>query len=182
MEVEFCTSNPGKLREARGILAPYGLTVRSLRRRLPEPQADSLEEVVRAKLAAVPPNPIPRFVEDSGLFLTGLGGFPGVYSAYIYRIWEFAPILELLRRRPRDAVFRTVAGVRRGTTVRYFLGECHGTITARPRGTLGFGFDPIFQPNGSARTFAEMRPEAKWAISHRGQALRAVGEFLARSP
>ena len=178
MDVDFCTTNPGKLREARGILGEFGLRVHALRRRLPEPQADSLEEVVRAKLAAVPSRPRPWFVEDSGLFLDGLGGFPGVYSAYIYRIWGFDPILELLQRRPRSARFRTVAGVRRGRTVRYFVGECAGTIAERPRGSQGFGFDPIFIPSGSSRTFAEMAPAEKGAISHRGQALRAVGNFL----
>ncbi|MCI4318108.1 MAG: non-canonical purine NTP pyrophosphatase [Thermoplasmata archaeon] len=178
MDVDFCTSNLGKLREARGILGEYGLRVRPLHRKLPEPQADTLLEVVRAKLAGVPSRPHPVLVEDSGLFLEGLAGFPGVYSAYIYRIWGFPPILELLRRRPRGAVFRTVAGVRRGRVVRYFVGECRGTLAAAPRGSHGFGFDPLFIPVGSTRTFAEMAPAEKWTISHRGRALRSVGEFL----
>lgn len=178
MDLAFVTSNPGKVAEAKGILGPYGIRVRPVKRVLPEPQADTLEEVVAAKLAALPPRRTPQLVEDSGLFLDGLAGFPGVYSAYVYRIWRFDPILELLRRRPREATFRAVAGVRLGRRTWTFPGECRGTIASRPKGSYGFGFDPIFRPEGARRTFAEMEPEAKWAVSHRGRALRSVGEFL----
>lgn len=178
MDLDFLTSNPGKIAEARGIFEPLGIRVRPVRRVLPEPQADDLETVVRAKLAAVPPNGRYQLVEDSGLFLDGLGGFPGVYSAYIYRIWKFEEILELLRDRPRTAVFRTVAGLQKGRRRRLFVGECRGSISRAPRGTRGFGFDPIFVPTGSRRTFAELAPAEKWAISHRGRALRAVGQYL----
>lgn len=178
MDLDFLTSNPGKIAEARGIFEPLGIRVRPVRRVLPEPQADDLESVVRAKLAAVPPNGRYQLVEDSGLFLDGLGGFPGVYSAYIYRIWKFEEILELLRDRPRTAVFRTVAGLQKGRRRRLFVGECRGSISRAPRGTGGFGFDPIFVPTGSRRTFAELAPAEKWAISHRGRALRAVGQYL----
>jgi XTP/dITP diphosphohydrolase len=181
MDVEFLTSNAGKVREAQGILAPYGIRVRPVRRSLPEPQADDLETVVRAKLAAVPPSDRPQLVEDSGLFVPALIGFPGVYTAYIYRIWKFDLLLELLERRPRTALFRTVAGLRQGRTERLFLGECRGSLARAARGEHGFGFDPIFVPEGSRRTFAEMEEEAKWTVSHRGRALRAVGEYLTRS-
>jgi XTP/dITP diphosphohydrolase len=121
-----------------------------------------------------------QLVEDSGLFLDGLSGFPGVYSAYIYRIWKFEEILELLRHRSRTATFRTVAGVQRGSRRAYFVGECRGSIARAPRGSHGFGFDPIFVPQRSRRTFAELEPVEKLRISHRGKALHAVGEYLRR--
>lgn len=178
MDLWFATSNPGKLREANAAFSPHGIRVRPVRRALPEPQADTLEEVLRAKLAALPPRSEPQLVEDSGIFLEGLGGFPGVYSAYAYRTLGLSGILRALGRARRGALFRTVAGVRIGQRTWRFVGESRGSIVRRPRGTGGFGYDPIFRPIGNRRTFAEMRPEEKLAVSHRGRAFRAVAEFL----
>ncbi len=161
------------------MLAGYGLRVRWQRRTLPEPQAESLKEVVRSKLDAVRTIPGTVLVEDSGLFVPSLQGFPGVYSAPILKLWGFGPLLELLRSRPRAAYFEAVAGVRAGGTVRYFSSRVHGTIAKAARGHHGFGYDPIFVPTGWSRTFAEGSPEAKNAISHRGRAIRKVGRFLA---
>jgi XTP/dITP diphosphohydrolase len=174
--VTFVSTNPGKVREVRAILAPYGLAVRWKRRELPEPQADRIEDVVRAKLDAVADVPGLVMVEDSGLFIPSLGGFPGVYSAHILRIWKFRPILELMRTRPRGAYYRSVVGVRRGRRRWQFAGEVTGAIAARPAGSGGFGYDPIFIPTGWRRTFAEGTAEEKHAISHRGRSVRQVGE------
>jgi XTP/dITP diphosphohydrolase len=181
MDVTLVTTNPGKLAEVRSVLAPFGVRVVAKRRKLPEPQADSLREVARAKLASVADLKGWVLVEDSGLFIPSLGGFPGVYSAYIYRIWGLDPILELLRHRPRAAVFRTVAGLRRGRREWLLTGECRGTIRRARKGTGGFGFDPIFMPEGSLRTFAEMTREEKSRVSHRARAVRSVGRVLAAS-
>jgi XTP/dITP diphosphohydrolase len=177
--VTFVSSNPGKAREVREVLGEFGVEVRWRRRELPEPQADDLETVVRAKLAAAPPIPGWVLVEDSGLFVPSLGGFPGVYSAHFLRIWRFGPMLELLRRRDRAAYFRTVAGLRRGARTLTFSGEVHGSIAPAPRGRHGFGFDPIFVPDGWTRTFGEVEAPLKDAISHRARAIRGVGRFLA---
>jgi XTP/dITP diphosphohydrolase len=178
MDVAFHTTNDGKFREVREILAEFGIRVQRRSGPLPELQADSLEEVVRGKLAAVRRSRGYTLVEDSGLFLAALRGFPGVYSAYVYRTLGFDPLLEWLKSRPRDALFRTVAGVRRGTRTWFFEGETRGTIADRPRGSAGFGFDPIFVPEGSAETYAEMPPESKSRVSHRAKAMRAVGRML----
>ena len=180
MDLAFVTSNPGKVREAREILRPFGITVRPVRRVLPEPQADDLSTVVRAKLRAVPPSPRATLVEDSGIFLDDLGGFPGVYSAYAFRTLGLSGLLRLLPGRGRRATFRTVAGIRSGAVLRYFVGECRGRIAPSPRGRHGFGFDPIFVPDGERRTFGEMEPGEKLAISHRGRALTAAGSWLVR--
>ena len=179
MDARFVTSNAGKFREVRALLAPFGIRVAWVRRTLPEPQADGLAPVVRAKLQALPPHRTPTIVEDSGLFIQALHGFPGVYSAHVYRIWGFGPLLELLRRRPRGAVFRTVAGVRRDGEIRLFSGECRGRIALRAKGNGGFGFDPIFEPAGTGRTFAELPPGEKNLRSHRARAFRKVGDYLA---
>ncbi|HTW39473.1 MAG TPA: non-canonical purine NTP pyrophosphatase [Thermoplasmata archaeon] len=179
-DVTFVSTNPGKAREVREVLAPFGLRVRWVRRELPEPQADRLEDVLAAKLDAVGDLPGYVLVEDSGLFIPSLRGFPGVYSAHILRIWKFGPILELLRHRPRGAYYRAIAGLRCGSRRWTFSGEVRGTIARRPAGTGGFGYDPIFVPRGWDRTFAQGTAAQKNAISHRARAIRQVGEHFAR--
>ncbi len=179
--VTFVTTNPGKYREVRELLRPYGIRVRWKRRTLPEPQAAELEEVVRSKLGAVRDVAGYVLVEDSGLFIPSLQGFPGVYSAHFYALWRFGPILELLKRRDRKASFRAVAGLRRGRRTWLFPGEVRGRIASRPAGAHGFGYDPIFIPEGETRTFVQISAAAKIERSHRSQALHAVGRMLARS-
>jgi len=177
----FVTTNAGKYREVRELLRPYGVRVRWKRRSLPEPQTPKLETVVRSKLAAVRDLAGYVLVEDSGLFIPSLQGFPGVYSAHFYDLWRFGPLLELLRTRNRTASFRAVAGVRRGRRIWLFPGEVRGRIAARPAGAHGFGYDPIFIPDGRTRTFGQMSSAEKNQLSHRSQALHAVGRMLARS-
>ncbi|HTP53458.1 MAG TPA: non-canonical purine NTP pyrophosphatase [Thermoplasmata archaeon] len=180
LDVTFVSTNPGKFCEVRDVLAPFGLRARWKRRTLPEPQASGLEEVVAAKLDAVRDVPGYVVVEDSGLFIPSLAGFPGVYSAHFLEIWRFGPMFELLRRRDRSAYFRTVAGVQHRGRRWTFSGEVHGAIARRPAGRHGFGYDPIFVPDGWHRTFGQAPAEAKNEISHRAVAMRKVGAFLAR--
>ncbi len=176
--VTFVSRNPGKFREVRDVLGEYGLEVRWSRRELPEPQAETLEEVVAAKLDAVQELPGYVLVEDSGLFIPSLRGFPGVYSAHFLDVWRFGPIFELLRHRPRGAYFQTVAGLRKGRRRWTFVGEVHGAIASRPAGRHGFGYDPIFIPRGWDRSFGQVPAERKNAISHRARAMRKVGAAL----
>lgn len=182
IDVTFVSTNPGKVREVRELLEPFGVRTHWRRRALPEPQAETLEEVVRSKLSAVRDLSGFVLVEDSGLFIPSLGGFPGVYSAHFLQTWKFGPILELLEKRSRRAYFRTVAGLQRGSRRWVFVGEVHGRIADRPRGRHGFGYDPIFVPNGGRRTFAETPSVEKNALSHRARAIRKVGELLERAP
>jgi len=182
VEVAFVTTNPGKFREAQAILGQRGVRVRWLRRSLHEPQSDDLAEVARSKANDVRGVRGYVLVEDSGLFIPSLRGFPGVYSAHFLRIWGFPPILELLRHRRRAAVFRSVAVLRRGKSSRTFVGEVEGTIARRPSGHQGFGYDPIFVPKGYRATFASLPGSVKNAISHRSRALDQVGAFLSSGP
>jgi XTP/dITP diphosphohydrolase len=177
--VTFVSTNAGKYREVRELLRPFGLRVRWKRRTLPEPQTAKIEEVVRSKLNAVRDVTGWVLVEDSGLFIPSLSGFPGVYSAHILDIWGFGPLFELLKRRPRAASFRAVAGLRRGRRIWLFAGEVRGTIAPRAAGKNGFGYDPIFIPEGGTRTFAQIPVAEKNERSHRSQALRAAGQLLA---
>jgi len=178
--VDLVSSNPGKLREIREILGARGYRVRWVRATLPELQAESLAEVVRGKLAALPPSDHPQLVEDSGLFVGSLGGFPGVYSAYAYRTLGLAAILELVGAHPRAAEFRTAAGVRVGGWSRVVEGRCPGTVADGPRGRHGFGYDPIFIPRGSDRTFGELPRREKNRLSHRALAMQRIADLLDR--
>jgi XTP/dITP diphosphohydrolase len=174
MRLLFATSSADKLREAREILGPLGLEIGWRRRRLPELQADTLKEVVAAKLAAAPRTRPPVLVEDSGLFVAALNGFPGVYARQALETIGLQGILRLLKGRGRQARFATVAGIRwRGRTW-FSEGTIAGRIADAPRGQGGFGYDPIFIPVGERRTFAELGAEGKHAYSHRARALRAV--------
>ncbi len=178
-DLTFVSTNPGKAREIAAVLEPFGVRVKWYRRELPEPQAATLEEVVAAKLDAVRDISGRVLVEDSGLFIPSLRGFPGVYSAHFLRIWKFGPIFELLESRPRRAYFRTVAGLQEGRRRAMFVGEVRGSISDRARGRHGFGYDPIFIPDGWDRTFGEAPAEAKNGISHRARAVRKVGAAIA---
>lgn len=179
--VRFYTGNPGKVREARATLAPFGFQVRHGRKDFVEPQADSLEEVARAKLAQAPLGRELVMVEDAGIFVESCRGFPGVYSAYVLRTLGPGGLLRLVRGPDRRATFVAVIGVRWPSgKVRLFRGESRGRLSTRVRGEHGFGFDPVFIPQGATRTFAEMELEEKREVSHRARALKAMVRFLAR--
>jgi XTP/dITP diphosphohydrolase len=178
MRLTFVSTNGGKYREVRAVLREYGVAANWSRQSLPEMQSAGLEEVVREKLEEIRRVRGYGLVEDSGLFLPGLRGFPGVYSAYVYDTIGLEGVLRLLRGRSRKAVFQTVAGLRHGGRRWFFVGRCRGRIADRERGSGGFGYDPIFIPENTGRTFAEMTFAEKNQRSHRARAIRKVGEFL----
>jgi XTP/dITP diphosphohydrolase len=119
----------------------------------------------------------PVVVDDSGLFVDALGGFPGPYSAYVEdtvgveRVWKLTE-----REENRRAQFRGVIAYYDGVRAQTFEGAVPGRIVA-PRGEGGFGYDPIFEHEGE--TLAEMSTERKNAISHRGRALAKFADWLA---
>ncbi len=196
MNILFATANPGKLREVRGRLEPLGHSVELLSSRAPdatliEPQADDLRIVCEAKLAQALTH-VQRIglaaeavdavlVEDAGLFIDSLGGFPGVYSAFVHGTVGLTGVLRLMRpfeASERTAAFRCVIGLATDAGVSLHEGECTGRITEMERGAGGFGYDPIFVPDGVDSTFAEMSDEEKMSMSHRGRALDALQASL----
>jgi XTP/dITP diphosphohydrolase len=179
--ITFATGNEGKLAEARAQLEPLGFEVEASGEGYPEIQADTLEAVARFGLEHLAGELSEPFVlEDAGLFVDGLEGFPGVYSSYAFATIGNEGILDLLAgREDRRARFRSVVGLREDGAARTFVGEVEGTITKTPRGDGGFGFDPIFQPEGRERTFAEMSQDEKVETSHRSRSLDALTEHLA---
>ncbi len=179
MRLAFVTSNPGKLEEAREYLAPLGIEVYQLKVDYPEIQADSLEEVAEYGVGWLAERiGGPFFLDDSGLFIPALNGFPGVYSAYVYRTLGINGILKLMRGiGDRRAYFKSVIAYWDGD-IHFFEGRVDGVIIEKPRGSGGFGFDPIFSPTGFDLTFAEMTTVEKNRVSHRGRALRGFATWL----
>jgi XTP/dITP diphosphohydrolase len=180
-EVWFATSNKHKFEEARYALRQFGIIPRQLPTKGVEIQSDDVKEIARrAALGAFMSARRPLFVEDTGLFVTSLNGFPGPYAAFVNRTIGPASILNLMKGvGRRDAEFVSAIAFCRGSSrVRVFTGRLKGEITRTMRGSNGFGFDPIFMPTGSDRTLAEMSLEEKAAISHRSLALWALGTWL----
>jgi XTP/dITP diphosphohydrolase len=181
MKILFATGNPGKLKEVRALFATLGHEVEQLEDDCPEIQADTLEEVVDAALKWLwDRHHVPIIIDDSGLFIDSLGGFPGVYSAYVLKTLGCPGILKLVDGfENRGAEFRCCAGYvdADGRTISR-SGVSRGRIIAEMRGSEGFGFDPIFAPEGHELTFAELDLDVKNRISHRGRAFAMLVDAM----
>ena len=183
-ELRFITGNPGKVQELQHLLASQGITVVQDDQGYPEIQADSLEEVAAAGAEHLIAAGVkaPFVLEDAGLFVSALRGFPGVYSRYALDTIGYAGILRLMRDvelELRTATFQAcLTHVAADGTITHHHGACKGRIADQAAGRGGFGFDPVFIPDGHDRTFAEMTPEEKGALSHRGAAARAFVGWL----
>ncbi|MFO7791655.1 MAG: XTP/dITP diphosphatase [Candidatus Saliniplasma sp.] len=173
------TSNKGKYNEYKDKLSRF-YEVEMLNIDYPEIQADYLEEVVEYALEDLKEYS-PLIIDDSGLFVERLNGFPGVYSSYVMRTLGCDGILSLLENSNfRKARFECVIGFI-GEETELFTGESRGYITKKKKGTKGFGYDPIFRPEGRDQTFAEMRTKEKNNISHRGNAIDKLLTYLSES-
>jgi len=174
--IYFATSNLGKVKEAQAILGE----VEQVRVDYEEKRGESCEEVVRAAISGVFAEVgKPVFIEDSGLFIDGLGGFPGTYSAYVFKRLGCGGILKLLGGKDgRSAKFISSIAYQEPSS-EPFVATCsvQGTISMGMRGESGFGYDPVFIPDGQDLTFAEMGEE-KNRISHRWLALQKLRNHL----
>lgn len=171
----FVTHNSGKFREAEAKLKSLGVKLQQYKEGYPEIQADTLEEVAFFAVKYLETRfSSPFFLEDAGLFIDALNGFPGVYSAYVFRSIGCEGILKLLEGiDERTAFFKSVIAYKEpGDKPLFFQGVCRGTIAYEKRGNHGFGYDPIFIPEGSIETFGEMEVEVKNSYSHRGRSLQ----------
>lgn len=181
MKILFETGNSGKLREVRTKFAPLGIEVQQLDDEYPEIQTDSLEDVVRSGLKWLwERHEKPIIIDDSGLFIEALGGFPGVYSAYVFKTLGIDGVLKQMDGlEDRRAEFRCCAGyVDACGRVITRIGKCPGKIMHKKLGSDGFGYDPIFMPDGYSQTFAELDMESKNQISHRGRAFDALASEI----
>jgi XTP/dITP diphosphohydrolase len=185
MKALFATGNPGKFKEVKAVFSKYGIELERLDDEYPEIQSDTLEDVVDWGLGWLwERHRRPIIIDDSGLFVRSLGGFPGVFSAYVFMSIGCEGIIKLLEgEEDRSAAFRCCAGFSaqdgRKTIV---IGSAEGCIIDEKRGTGGFGYDPVFVPEGEQRTFAQMTLEEKNSMSHRGRAFAKLAEVLKRNP
>jgi XTP/dITP diphosphohydrolase len=195
--IAIASRNAGKIREIRSICADWPvewITADEHEGQWPdvEETGASYLENARLKARAVAASVgVPAVADDSGIEVDALGGAPGPRSARY--AGERATDEQNLRM-----LIRAVAGVpAAGRTARYRCvavlawpdgpevwaeGTCEGSLVSKPRGTGGFGYDPIFVPAGWDETMAELSPEEKERISHRGRAFRALREMVGRSP
>lgn len=178
----FLTKNKHKIQEAENILNKYNISVNPIPPNVEkiEIQSANLEEIVNyAALHAIKQNICNFFVEDAGLFIDSLNGFPGPYSSYVFKTIGNVGILKLMERESnRRAYFQSTVGLCFNGELYLFTERVYGLIADEMRGDKGFGFDPIFIPDGYDKTFAEMDINEKNHLSHRGKALRKMAMFI----
>ncbi len=184
----LATHNPGKLSEISALLSPYGLLIGSsgnLGLEEPEETEDTFSgnALLKARFVSSKTGHI-ALADDSGLVVPALNGQPGVYSARwggIEKNQQLAnkKVIDLLQDKPRNAHFVCfLAIVWPNGDEMTFEGKSHGFLTWPERGELGFGFDPIFIPNGDSRTYGEMTKLEKSQTSHRSQAFAKFKDQL----
>ncbi len=186
----IASGNQGKLREFRDLFSGSGIELVGFDTEVDE-VGETYAENARLKAdAAAQRSGLPSLGDDSGLEVEALDGFPGVRSARVAPTPEarIANVVARLEGRPRPwrARFVCVLALSApGEMTRFFEGDCHGELVPEPRGTQGFGYDPIFEVAGTGRTFGEMSSEEKQRHSHRAAAVRALlasGVLVAVSP
>jgi len=178
----LATGNIHKFNEARLVLDDFGLSTVMLNIKTLEIQADDVENIAKASaIDAVKKCHLPIIVEDAGLHIYALNGFPGPYSSYIFRTIGTKGILKLMKDvEKRNASFDSVIVFHspERKSPKCFHEKVKGEIAKKRRGFKGFGFDPIFLPReGGGKNFAEMSTTEKNIYSHRAKALRKFAEW-----
>jgi XTP/dITP diphosphohydrolase len=176
--VFFATGNIHKFNEARSTLTELDIAVGMLRVKDTEIQSDNLKEIAQTSAQdAFKRCHLPIIVEDAGLFIDALNGFPGPYAAYVYKTIGNKGLLKLMENvENRKALFQSAIAYcdNEAEAPVVFEGEAKGEITVNEQsgcGRSGFGFDPIFKPAGNEKTFAEITLEEKNSFSHRAKAM-----------
>lgn len=183
----IATHNRGKLAEMEDLLRPFGVKAISAGAfGLSEPEETGVTFEANAELkarAAATASALPALADDSGLVVSGLGGAPGIYSArWAGEAKDFSVAMarverELQGKSDRRAHFVAVLALAwPDGHVETFHGEVHGSVVFPPRGTRGFGYDPIFLPEGQTETFGELDPTVRMRVSHRAVAFAKLAE------
>ena len=160
----------------------HGYELEHIKTTYPEIQADTIDETIVPGLRWLMERyNRPMMIDDSGLFIDALKGFPGVYSAYVFKTVGCDGILKLMRDvKDRRARFECCIGfMMPGGEPSTCKGIAKGSISMERAGTGGFGYDPVFVPEGYAKTYAQIEISEKNKISHRGL---AIGQFIKRLP
>jgi len=185
----LASGNPHKIEELKQMIQPLGIELKST---LDFPDAHEVEEdqpdlkgnALKKARYWFEETGIPSLADDTGLEVDALKGAPGVYSAryagenVTYEENVEKLLREMERKSDRKARFRTVIAFLDGSEEYLFEGVCEGEITMKRKGKKGFGYDPVFQPEGYKQTFAELSAEEKNMISHRGLAFQKFLAYL----
>ena len=170
----FASSNINKYQEAKKILENFGINLGFYKCNLVEIQSDSLREIANYKAKQAFQNcKKPVIIEDDGLFIESLDGFPGPYSSYVFKTIGNKGILNLLKQN-RKAKFVSVISYCDKKEFKSFESTLEGTISKNISGK-GWGYDPIFIPSKSKLTFAQLKNKNK--ISHRYKALKKFSKW-----
>ena len=182
IQILFGTSNLHKVAEAKAILEPYGFIIKQYKVDLLEIQDSNLDKIAKISIENLSDIKGPLFVEDTGLFIEALNGFPGPFASYVFKTIGNYGILQLMNNlENKKAYFESyIAYKDESGSIHSFHGKCNGEISNKIKGSE-WGYDPIFIPNDQnpdKLTFAEMTEEQKNHISHRSLALESFKNFL----
>lgn len=178
MTILFVTTNTHKFREAQEILKPYKIQLEHVAQSYPEIRAEEVEEVAfESAQSLFKKIKKPLIVEDSGLFILSLNGFPATYSAWVQKKIGNKGILKLMQgEKRREAYFKSSVAYADANIVKTFSAKVDGTISEKESGEKGFGYDPIFIPKGEKLTFAE-NEMIKNRLSHRFNAFTVFAKW-----
>ena len=177
--IVLVTQNKHKLAELTPLFEEYGLPFETTSLEKFEIRSNDVEEIAKAaaKHAFMTLHKA-VVLDDTGFFVSALKDFPGAYAAFALKSIGYEGILKLLEgAEDRSAKFVTAVGFCDGTHLETFVGEMKGTISEHPSGSEGFGYDPIFIPDGFTKTYAELTFNEKISISHRSKAFRKFLEW-----
>lgn len=174
-DIVFVTSNDNKLREAEKIV---GVSLERISLELPEPQSMDQHFIMKGKLqAAYDQLKRPVMVEDAGLYFEAWNGYPGPFIKFMAETLGNQKLIDAVPADNRNVQWRVIYGFHDGNEPQYFEGIVDGTLTTELRGEGGWGFDPIFIPNGETRTYSELG-EGKFNYSARRIALEKLRDYL----
>ena len=170
----FVSSNIHKFKEAKAILDSFGIPIQFFKLNLEEIQSNSIKEIALKKAQnAFSKCKKPLIIEDDGLYIDSLDGFPGPYSSYVHKTIGNQGILDLLKKN-RDAKFISNITYCDKKNLESFEGKLDGCISKSEKGT-GWGYDPIFIPKNTKKTFAELIDKNN--LSHRYKALKKFSSW-----
>jgi XTP/dITP diphosphohydrolase len=175
-KIYFASSNSYKYREIEPILSKYGIVSHFVRISIQEIQSESLYKIAKAKsTSAFEYLKGPVIIEDDGFYISSLKGFPGQYSSFIYKTLGNEGLLKLMKNKTnRKAYFVSVIAYNDGHTLKLFTGKTQGLLN-RSATNGGWGFDPIFVPKNTSKTYGELsQVNRKSLFSHR---YKSIGKF-----
>ncbi|MBS3922578.1 MAG: RdgB/HAM1 family non-canonical purine NTP pyrophosphatase [Nitrosarchaeum sp.] len=170
----FISSNPHKYQEAKKILDSFGINLKFFKYNLEEIQSSSLKKIASKKaIQAFQKCKKPIIIEDDGLFIDSLDGFPGPYSSYVFKTIGNKGVLQLLKKN-RKAKFISIISYHDNKICKSFEAKIDGTISKSQNG-IGWGYDPIFIPKNFNQTFAQLNNKNN--LSHRYKALKKFSNW-----